>query len=242
MLPSLAACLGTNILTSEILGPFVRCSFLCCAQKLIMESEARTSMVSLVVLLDPLTPWTGISDACRSTGIISTGLPGNLMNFVENIQSMYVNRYSFHSPPFWLWNFSQEKRLNVRPLKAAARFVHKSAPLAPLLQVRLRGVGDPILERTEFGSQISPPFFRCWDLSSEASKCLWERRVCAFSSLVTLAEERRKNEVTQIFRWRTLDTNHFSRDFFGRCYWPGAKEASGRDSSALACNSEGASF
>ena len=67
MLPSLAACLGTNILTSEILGPFVRCSFLCCAQKLIMESEARTSMVSLVVLLDLVTPWTGISDACRST-------------------------------------------------------------------------------------------------------------------------------------------------------------------------------
>lgn len=156
-------------------------------------------------------------------------------------QCMWIDIPFIHLP-FGSEIFPKRENENVRPLKAAARFVHKSAPLAPLLQVRLRGVSDPILERTEFGSQISPPFFRCWDLSSEASKCLWERRVCAFSSLVTLAEERRKNEVTQIFRWRTLDTNHFSRDFFGRCYWPGAKEASGRDSSALACNSEGASF
>ena len=39
--PSLAACLGTKILTSKILRPFVRSSFLCCARRLIMESEAK---------------------------------------------------------------------------------------------------------------------------------------------------------------------------------------------------------
>ena len=55
---------------------------------------------------------------------------------------------------------------NLRPLKAAGRFVHKSAPIAPLLQAWSR------FRRTA----LAPSYCRRLGQSSEASSSLWGRR------------------------------------------------------------------